>query len=638
MNAILPASARIAQLARDGLKRQGGQTFENARTVGDQALAAIVSEGGATPEAVYAAAARAASTQRLYHQSAYATQNIALTTLAGGISGPLGPALASLGSQAIHKTVWHDSSEAYADGRHIGARLLDAIRDNGVSGAETALASAARDAIAPHLYNQSAFQVEAEAFARLSSNVQGADVVTTLAAFGRAARMKCVDNENARTVATPILAAIEKTSDTRAVAIAEVARRAAAVKLRPKTASLAQDAGFARILASPGAALESDLAALGTAALNGCEQADDQRNLGHEVLRGITRHATADTAREVARVADEATGQYLYNRSAAAVHFDAFRLIAGISATSEPLHLLAALGRSAIERAASPDDGRLMGQSVLGAIIARETDLIRAAVAQAAQAQAQGAAKSAVATGVQGFAFDWLGKRAVTSAAVQPADAKETDPTRLEERIRANQALATQLSHEIGQHIVQAGAKQTEMWTLANQFNPMAQEDQRLFKLESFARKMYYAGLGTAAAGWLLSGVLLPTGIGVALAIGGAVAAVASNRAIHVLDGKREKARRGFEPLRNRYDQLEAERHVIDAAVSTARALQAQAEDAVRADSGSLEVLKMSKALAERPVKPPGVITNTEDELIIGGVRLQRSRKGPEQGPSPSGS
>ncbi|NDD30736.1 MAG: hypothetical protein EB084_20950 [Proteobacteria bacterium] len=428
MNAILPASARIAQIAHDGLKRQGGQTFENARTVGDQALAAIVSEAGATPEAVYAAAARAASTQRLYHQSAYATQNIALTTLASGINGPLGPALASLGSQAIHKTVWHESSLAYADGRHIGARLLDAIRDNGVSGAETALASAARDAIAPYLYNQSAFQVEAEAFARLSSNVQGADVVTTLAEFGRAARMKCVDNENARTVATPILAAIEKTSDTRAVAIAEVARRAAAVKLRPKTASLAQDAGFARILTPRGATLESDLAALGTAALNGCEDAEEQRGLGHEVLRGIAQHATSYTARQVARVANEATSQYLYNRSAAAVHLDAFRLIAGASATSEPLHLLAELGKSAIARTESPEDGRRMAQSVLGAIAIRETDPVRAAVAQAAQAQTKGASRDELATGVQRFALDWLRQSAVTGASVQPADPAQTDP------------------------------------------------------------------------------------------------------------------------------------------------------------------------------------------------------------------
>ncbi|NDD30737.1 MAG: hypothetical protein EB084_20955 [Proteobacteria bacterium] len=175
------------------------------------------------------------------------------------------------------------------------------------------------------------------------------------------------------------------------------------------------------------------------------------------------------------------------------------------------------------------------------------------------------------------------------------------------------------------------------MSTLASQFNPLVDADQRLLKHASLTRKVLYAGLATAGAGSLLAAAL-PAGVGSALVVGGIVATMGCILSGRSIERRHQDVIHQYWPLRNRHDQLEAERHVIDAAVSAARAVQAQAEEAVKADGGSLEVLKMSEALAEKPITPPPVVTVTDEAVTIGGVRVRRSHTRPEQGPSPSGS
>ncbi|MEW6278143.1 MAG: hypothetical protein AB1758_05945, partial [Candidatus Eremiobacterota bacterium] len=613
---------RVVQLAREGLSRQGGQTYDAARKVGERYLGAISDAAGESLDGVVARVARKASGLKLYDQSAYYAQNFALKALAAGVGGAIGPALASIGYEAIYKSVWHEPSYAYHDGRSIGAAFLDGISANSQDATERELARVARQAASDYLFNETAFKVQAEALKRIRNGVAGQDVAATLASFGRAARMASLDNENARKVGYPILDAIVASGDARAGTLARVARQASAAYLHQDAANLAQDVGFVKVLEKPTGTLAQDLADLGTRSLNHCKYAEDQRNLGQAILRGIAKHAAEPGVALLARVADDATCPHLYHRSAAGAHYDAFHLIAkGGTVEADPL--LARFGLSVLERADTVDDSRTMGHVVLAALTEHAADSVKKGVLEGALRQSADATSDQVAVGVQRFAFNWV-TRAPSLPTPSPGSGQELDAAVLEQRIGLHESVRDMLEDEVTRQSQDLAEKQVQMRALADEFNPMVDVDRKLLRNFKIARAAFFVGVGATVAGVLIQpGVIAPL-LHDALKIGGLVAAVGGWLSTGTIKAKRKALLDGFWPKRNAYDQLDGEAQALQAASAATRALIAPVEAAIQADRDKLGVVKISDAM--EPPKGAGSIKLDRKAVIIGGVRIARAK------------
>lgn len=613
---------RVHQLAREGLVRQGGQTFEQARKVGESYLEAISLEAGDSVEGSVARVASQAAAQHLYPESAYQAQNHALQALAAGIGGPIGPALASIGYQAMHKTIWHQASYAYHDGRSISAVFLDGIAAHSQDKTEQALARAARNSAAEYLFNQTAFNVQAEALRRIRDGVAGQDVATSLAEFGRAARMKSLDNENARKVAGPILGAIAANSSGRAAAIAEVTRKASAEYLRQDAGSLAQDVGFAVILEGSRGSIAQDLADLGTRSLNHCKYAEDQRNLGHSILRGLARHAEDPAARLTAAVADEVTCPRLYNTSAAGTHLDAFSLIAE-GGSPQPDHLLARLGKAVLERGETVSDSRTMGHGVLKALAENAPDQVKKGVLEGALSQSASATSDHVSVGIQRFAFNWV-QSAPSMPEPPPGSQDSLEPTILQQRIGLHESIRTMLQDEISSQSHQIAARSTEMQTLADQFNPMVDVDQKLIKKFKLARLGMFVGGGALLAGLVLQPAVVGEAVQKGLLLGGGATALAGYLATGSIGHKRKVLLSEFWPKRNAYDRLDGEVQALHGASAATRAMLAPIEQAISADQSRLGVIQISQAVTAP--RESGAIKFDREMVTIGGVRINKAR------------
>ncbi len=612
---------QVRQLAREGLVRQGGQTFENARKVGESYLAAISEQAGDSVDGTVARVASQAAAQHLYPESAYQAQNHALQALAAGIGGPIGPALASIGYQAMHKTIWHQASYAYHDGRSVSAVFLDGIATHSQDSTERKLARAARKSAADYLYNETAFNVQAEALRRIRDGVAGQDVATSLAEFGRAARMKSLDNENARKVAGPILGAIAANGSGRDAAIAEVTRQASAEYLRQDAASMAQDVGFAVILEGSKGSIAQDLADLGTRSLNHCKYAEDQRNLGHSILRGLARHAEDPAARLTARVADEITCPRLYNASAAGTHYDAFSLIAE-GGSPQPDHLVARLGKAVLERGETVSDSRTMGHGVLNALAENASDRVKKGVLEGALLQSAQASSDQVAVGIQRFAFKWV-QSAPSVPEAPPSSQDSLEPTVLQQRIGLHESIKTMLQEEISSQSAQIAGKTTEMQALADRFNPMVDTDQKLIKRVNLARMGLFVGGGALLAGVLLQPGMVGEVVKTGLVFGGMATAVASFAAMGNANQKRRLLLAEFWPQRHAYDRLDGEVQALQGAGAATRSMLGPIEQAIQADQSRLEVLEISQAIY--PSKT-GAIKFDREMVTIGAVRINRAK------------
>lgn len=613
---------QVRQLAREGLVRQGGQTFENARKVGESYLEAISEQAGDSVDGTVARVASQAAAQRLYPESAYQAQNHALQALAAGIGGPIGPALASIGYQAMHKTIWHHASNAYHDGRSVSAVFLDGIATHSQDPTERKLARAARESAADYLYNETAFNVQAEALRRIRDGVAGQDVATSLAEFGRAARMKSLDNENARKVAGPILGAIAANGSGREAAIAEVTRQASAEYLRQDAASMAQDVGFAIILEGSKGSIAQDLADLGTRSLNHCKYAEDQRNLGHSILRGLARHATDPAARLTARVADEVTCPRLYNTSAAGTHYDAFSLIAEGGAPPSD-HLVARLGMAVLGRGETVSDSRTMGHGVLSALVENASDRVKKGVLEGALLQSAQASSDQVAVGIQRFAFNWV-QSAPSVPEPPPGSQDSLEPAVLQQRIGLHESIKTMLQEEISSQSAQIAGKTTEMQALADRFNPMVDTDQKLIKKVKLARMGLFVGGGALLAGVILQPGVVGEVVKTGLVFGGMATAVASFFTMGNANQKRRLLLAEFWPQRHAYDRLDGEVQALQGAGAATRSMLGPIEQAIQADQSRLEVLEISQAIT--PSNKTGAIKFDREMVTIGAVRINRAK------------
>lgn len=588
-----PNRARVRQLANEGRHRQGGQTYQNARSVGQNYLSAIASEASGSLDGVLAGVANTASAQRLYPESAYKTQKLALDTLAAGVGGPIGPALAAVGYSAIYDTIWHEASMAYHDGRSIGASFLDGINDHSSDATERRLARAARVCAAERLYNDSAFKAQSVALQRIRDGVAGQDSAKTLARWGRDARMKCRSNEDARNLLYPLLETLSQDSDPRVAALADVGRKASGAYLYQDSGSLAQDTALVKILESPvGSTLEADLADYGRRALNNCERAQDQRNIGHKVLRGVAQYAQEPAHRLLATVADTATCPHLYNRSAAGVHYEAFDLLTAGSET-DPLKLLGRFGLAVQGRGDTSSDTRTMGHEVLKALLDQDSDHVKKSVLGATVRLSEQAGADSVALGLQKFAFNWVIK-APTIPEGQLEDGGELDPGVLRQRIDFNTSVKEMLQAENTQNRQTVQAKQQEMSALADQFNPLVPQDRKLTRRFNIARTAQLVGMASLVGGFLARTMAPQVGVGL-MAVGGLATAggwLVKGQAQQQLRAVRDE----FWPLRHAYDRANGEQQATQAATMAIDSITAELDEAIARDQRSLEVVKMSEA------------------------------------------
>ncbi len=421
--------------------------------------------------------------------------------------------------------------------------------------------------------------------------------------------MKCLDNENARSVGAPILWAITRNGDARQKAVADTAAEAAARHLHHDVASLAQDVGFVKILEAPKGTIAQDLADLGTRSLKNCKLAEDQRSLGHGVLRGLVKHAVEPGVRKFAQVADDATCPHLYNFSAAGAHYDAFTLIA--SGETDGERLMARFGQAILERGQTIDDGRTMGQVVLEAMYQNAADSVKKGVLEAALTQAKAAPNAQVAAGVQRFAFNWVEK---APSIPKPQDTDDSaDQAVLEQRIGLHESIKTMLTDELASQGAQINDKQVRMGALADQFNPLVPVDHRLIRNRKIARVAFFVGAATLIGG-LIAGQN-------AVMLGGGILAFGSHLAVGSIEARRKPLLDKFWSLRNAYDQVEGEQQALQAASTATRAMIEPLEKAIQADRSRIEVVKIHQG-----VKPPSTTTIGFDRqaVTIGGVRIAK--------------
>lgn len=612
------STPRVRELAREGMRRQGGQTYQNARTIGESYLRAISQEAGSSLEGIVARVAHGASAERLYPQSAYQAQNLALAALASGVTGPVGPVLASIGYDAMYKSVWHEASMAYHDGRSLGASFLSGISTHSQEPNEKALARVAVNSAAQHLYNQTAFNLEAEALKTIKSGVGGHDPARVLAQVGRSARMKAYNNEDARKIIYPFLEAIGTSSDPRTAALGDVGRKASGAYLHQDSGSLAQDVALAKVLEGPRGTIEQDLADYGTRALDHCSYAEDQRHIGLEVLRGIKRHSSDPAVRLLAKAADEATCLYLRHRSAAGAHYDAFSLIAQGSGAGADV-LLSRFGLAAQKRGETSADGRTMGHSVLSALAQNESDEVRRGVLESALKLSSEAPNDQVALGLQKFAFNWLQKAPSLPPAAPGESGDALDPALLEQRIEFHNAVRQLLQDQKTDNTREIGAKQARMVTLADEFNPLVEVEHALIRRSKRARLAFFVGAG-AAVGGLLARSFLPPAVSLGLVGVGALTGLTGWTVNQRALAERTSVLARYWPLRNAYDQLQGEQQALGAAIGVVEAMDGQLEQAVRKDQMQLDVLKMGPAVSSTP--DPGSITIDADEVTIGGFTV----------------
>lgn len=606
---------RVRQLAREGLQRQGNQTYVNARKVGDSYLGAIAREGG--QEGLVASIALNACARKMYDQSAYAGQNRALQALAAGIGGPIGPTLAAIGYDGMHKTIWHDASYAYHDGRSMGESYLDAIKAHSQDPTERSLAQAAREATNPRMQNQSAFQVQAEALLRIYKGIQGQDSARTLASFGRDARMKCKTNEDARAMASPLLLELARTGTPRQKAVADTARIAAATYLHQDVASLAQDLGFAKVLEQPTGTVAQDLADLGKRAMQNCKFAEDQRNLGQGVLTGIEAYSPDPGVKIFARQVKEVTGQHLYHFSAAGGHYDAFNLL--LAGETDAERLLARWGLMVAERGQTIEDGRTMAQGALEALLHNTEDSVKTNVLASALEQCQKAPNAQVAVGVQRFAFNWVMKAPTLPKAAETGDT--VDQAVLEQRIGLHENIESMLQDEMLRLNGEISTKQTRMGELATEFNPLVPQEHKALRNFKIARGAFFVGAAAFLGGAFVGG-LGPT-VQLGMMVGGAVLGMGGMLAQTKFGGERSKILTKFWPLRNAYDQIDGEQQALQGAVTATRAMLEPIQKAIAADRGRLEVVALAHGVEP---KTSTQIAFERDMVTIGGVRINRAR------------
>jgi hypothetical protein len=433
--------------------------------------------------------------------------------------------------------------------------------------------------------------------------------------------MKSLDNENARKVAGPILGAIATCSG-REAAIAEVTRQASAEYLRQDAASLAQDVGFAVILEGSKGSIAQDLADLGTRSLNHCKYAEDQRNLGHSILRGLARHAEAPAARLTAAVADEVTCPRLYNTSAAGTHYDAFSLIAE-GGTPPSDHLVARLGLAVLGRGETVSDSRTMGHGVLNALVQNSSDRVKKGVLEGALQQSAQASSDQVAVGIQRFAFNWV-QSAPSVPEPPPGSQDSLEPAVLQQRIGLHESIKTMLHEEISSQSAQIAGKTTEMQALADRFNPMVDTDQKLIKRVNLARMGLFVGGGALLAGVIVQPGMVGEVVKTGLVFAGMATAVGSFVTMGNANQKRRLLLAEFWPQRHAYDRLDGEVQALQGAGAATRSMLGPIEQAIQADQSRLDVLAISQAITA-PDKT-GAIKFDREMVTIGGVRINRAK------------
>ncbi|MGE0493896.1 MAG: hypothetical protein AB7S38_32105 [Vulcanimicrobiota bacterium] len=580
----------MRQLAQEGRHRQGGQTFEHARQVGQNYLAAIAREAAGSADGIVAEVANTASAQRLYPESAYQTQNIALGALADGVGGNIGPTLAWVGYNAMHKTIWHQASEAYSDGRHVGASFLDGITSHSLHYEERLLANTARQASAVKLFHETAFRAEAIALDTITKGVVGQNTDRLLAQFGRAARMKSRNNEDARNLIYPVLNTLAQSSDSRVAALGDVGAKASGAYLYQDAGSLAQDVALAKVLESPvGSTPEADLADYGRRALDQCSRAQDQRHIGHEVLRGIARHANDPARRWLARVADNATCPRLYDRSAAGAHYEAFDLLSKNETEADKLG--SRFGLAVLGRSDAADDKRTIVAKVLEALTQEERDPVKKNVLETAHRLSLQAATS-VGLGLQKFAFDFV-LNAPETPAGQLGGADEVDPEVLQKRLAFNTSVQDTLRAQTDKNQQEVLSKQLRMGQLADGFNPLVPQDHRLAKHIKIAGITQLVGMGAAAAGLFARTLSPELGLGL-MAVGG-ISAAGSWLYKNNAQAKRKQVLDQYWPLRKQYDQLDGEQQAGQSAVAALKTMADQLTPAIERDQRSLEVIKLAQ-------------------------------------------
>ncbi|MCA9797596.1 MAG: hypothetical protein KC910_37550, partial [Candidatus Eremiobacteraeota bacterium] len=352
-------------------------------------------------------------------------------------------------------------SRAHRDGRNVGEEFLQGIVNHSTSESERTLARVAREAAAQRLYNKSAFMAQAEALREIKHGI-GGDSSRALAEWGKAARLKAYNNEDARKLMYPVLEAIGTDGDPRVAALGDVGRKASGAYLYQDSGSIVQAVALSKVLEAPvGPTLETDLADYGRRALNHCGTAQDQRNVGHEVLRGIKKYAQDPANAVLAKVADEATCPRLYHRGAAGAHYEAFALLEeGNHADADDL--VARFGLAVLGRNDAASDRRTIVGEVLKSLAEGSSDEVKEAVLRTTLEAAERAGQDSVALGLQKFALNWV-RKAPTLPKGQLEGGDELDPAVLEQRLAYNQSVRNQLGDEIKKNQDEVTARTSRM-------------------------------------------------------------------------------------------------------------------------------------------------------------------------------
>ena len=141
-------------------------------------LDSIARSAPETPEGIYARTAHSASGVRAYADSVNRLQVVAFSQLAAGINGPVGVALAGLGTEALA------GCEGDDEARRMGHAIMSAVKDHG-SASEQTYAKAVLAAVPEQQYVEdgTAKKIYDQAFSDIKSGV-GSDTDKAIAGLG----------------------------------------------------------------------------------------------------------------------------------------------------------------------------------------------------------------------------------------------------------------------------------------------------------------------------------------------------------------------------------------------------------------------------------------------------------------------
>jgi len=293
------------------------------RKIADDFLGSVTGDASApAPERAVAQAVRKAAAAARQDFTLTNVHRLGLETLASGINGPIGAALATLGTSAM-KSAYNS-----ADSFRLGQSFLGSIAQNVTSPEHKTFAEVAHQTAALQIQTYTAVNAQKQALATLAAgNIPAPE--QSLATFAEAAMKASYNSVDSRTVGNSLLAAIAKhASQPVPGQFASTVAAVAKGPIQDYTAVNALKAGVQALVQTPPSDLSTSLAAFAGRGMKSAYNNEDARQVGRSILTEIGRGATTEAA--YARAAETVAGLPLNASTGKAVVTEALdKLAAG---------------------------------------------------------------------------------------------------------------------------------------------------------------------------------------------------------------------------------------------------------------------------------------------------------------------